>query len=131
MIDVTRMTKTKALTPAIMGEAGEVLSVIGRGTGGLIADVGNIFDDVFGGIASGSVQVVRSITDGAGDIITDSASVLSSGIWSVLSIINNVLQWAALLSLFDKLFAGPLRRRFFNSPPIDNETMTMHRPQSH
>ena len=31
MIDVTRMTQSKTLTAAIMGEAGEVLSILGRG----------------------------------------------------------------------------------------------------
>jgi hypothetical protein len=127
MIDITRMTKSKALTSAIMGEVGEVLSVIGRGTGGLMADIGSIFGDIFGGIASGSVQVVRSITDGARGIVTDTAGILSSGISHILMVINNILQWIGLPTLFGKAFAGPLRRRFIGPTTSDNHELAMHR----
>jgi hypothetical protein len=127
MIDITRMTKTKALTSAIMGEVGEVLSVIGRGTGGLVADIGSIFGDVFGGITSGSVQVVKSLTDGARGIVTDTAGILSSGISHILLVSNNILQWTVLLTLAGKIFAGPLRRRFTGPVTPEMDELTMHR----
>ena len=108
MIDVTRMTQTKSLTAAVMGEAGEVLSVLGKGSAGLISDVGSLFGNVFGGIASVSVEVVRSITTGAGDIIKDTTSVFSGGIWSILGFINNILIWMAIVALFGRISRNTL-----------------------
>jgi hypothetical protein len=92
-----------------------------------MADIGSIFGDVFGGITSGSVQVVRSLTDGARGIVTDTAGILSSGISHILMVTNNILQWIVLLTLFGKVFAGPLRRRFTGPVTPEMDELTMHR----
>ena len=117
------MTQTKSLTAAVMGEAGEVLSILGRGSVGLIFDVGSISGDVFGGIASGSVEVVRSITSGAGDIIKDTTSIFSDGIWSILSFINNILIWMAIVAIWGTLSRNTLltlcRRRCYANGQLD------------
>jgi len=86
-----------------MGEAGEVFNILGRGSGGLISDVVSLFGDVFGGIASGSVDVVRSIASGAGGIMKDTTSIFTGGIWSILGFINNILIWMAIVTIFRKL----------------------------
>ena len=103
MIDITRMTQTKSLTAAVMSEAGEVLNVLGEGTGGLISDVGSLFGSVFGGIASGSVDVVKSIASGAGSIVKESTSIFTGSIWSILGFINNILIWTAIITILGRL----------------------------
>jgi len=110
MIDITRMTKSKSLTSAIMGEVGEVFDIIGRGAGGVAADLGGFFGDVFGGIASGSVQIVKSLTGGARDIISDTTGVVTGGITHIILVANNVIQWIAISMLFAKLFGAQIRR---------------------
>jgi hypothetical protein len=117
VLDLTRMTKSKSLTSAVMGEAGDVLKVIGEGTDGFISTIGTLFTDIFGGITSGSVDVIHSITDGARGLVTDTTGILSSGLSHIIMVINEILQWAALFALLGKAFGRELGHRFWNSLP--------------
>jgi hypothetical protein len=114
VLDLTRMTKSKSLTSAVMGEAGDVLKVIGEGTDGFISTIGNLFTDIFGGITSGSVDVIHSITDGARGLVTDTTGILSSSLSHIIMVINEILQWATLFALLGKAFGRELSQRFWN-----------------
>jgi hypothetical protein len=59
-----------------------------KGTGGFVSAIGELFADIFGGITSGSVDVVHSISDGARGLVTDTVGVLSSGLSHIIILIN-------------------------------------------
>jgi phage-related protein len=114
-----------------MGEAGDVLQVIWKGTDGFISTIGTLFTDILGGITSGSVDVIHSITDGDRGMVADTTGILSSGLSHIMMIVNNILQWAALFALLGKAFGRELGRRFWNSFPNRKDTRMPPVPAAH
>ena len=93
MIDITRMTRNKTLTKAVFSEAADILEAIGQGTGNVIGSVGEAIANIFGSIGSGSASVVHEL---AGGIKAAVSPIVAAGS-SVLKIINEALQWIAIL----------------------------------